>query len=142
MGITLRGIGGLGQRPGELGGQELRSKIKKEIKEEILFLHVHWITANKAGAQFPFFYQRHCPHIKNLSFSIHTSKIFSPGHYLLHQKTRWYLHTPLSLPSESSSSADVSVCLVLLCHKLVGCAFSSGSHRGLLSWLNPASTEG
>lgn len=31
MGITLRGIGGLGQRPGELGGQELRSKIKKEI---------------------------------------------------------------------------------------------------------------
>lgn len=67
-------------------------------------------------------------------------KIFTPGHYLLHQKTRWYLHTPLSLPSESSSSADVSVCLVLLCHMSVGRAFSSGSHRGLLSWLNPAST--
>lgn len=25
VGITLRGIGGLGQREGELGGQELRS---------------------------------------------------------------------------------------------------------------------
>ena len=31
MGITLRGTGGLGQRAGELGGQELRSKINREI---------------------------------------------------------------------------------------------------------------
>lgn len=82
------------------------------------------------------------PRIKNVSFSIHTWSLqFSPGHYLLHQKTRQCLHTPLSLPSGSSGSADVSVCLVLLSHMLVGSAFSLGSCQGLLSWLIPASAE-
>lgn len=31
MGITLRGTGGLGQRAGELGGHEVRSKISGEL---------------------------------------------------------------------------------------------------------------
>lgn len=82
------------------------------------------------------------PRIKNASFSMHTWSLqYSPGHYLLHQKTRQCPHTPLSLPSGSSSSVDASVSLFLLNRMLVGSAFSLGSCQGLLSWLIPASAE-